>query len=74
MCVWFPHCARLRITSSCIILVNKQIFLLMHEVVKSLKTIFTRTMRSLQHLGCAWESDVVFCHFPFTGSCDLGTK
>ena len=74
MCVRFPHRARLRITSSCIILVNKQIFLLMHEVVKSFKTVFTWTVRPLQHLGSAWESDVVFCHFPFTGSRDLGTK
>ena len=74
MCVRFPHRARLRITSSCIILVNNQIFLLMHEVVKSFKTVFTRTVRPLQHLGSVWESDVVFCHFPFTGSRDLGTK
>ena len=74
MCVWFPHHVQLRITSSCIILVNKQIFPLMHEVMKSFKTIFTQTMRSLQHLGSAWESDVVFCHSLFTGSRDLGMK
>ena len=73
MCIQFLDRARLRITSSCIILVNKQFFLLMHEVVKSFQTIFTWTA-SLQHLGSAWGSDVVFCHFPFTGSHDLGTK